>query len=151
MLVPPHGAGAPAPHVDMPADVQEDYEEARTIVDRSPRGAAALLRLAVQKLMVDLGESGNDINKDIGELVKKGLPVEVQQALDAVRVIGNESVHPGTLNLKDDVDTASALFGLLNFIVDQRISQPKKLQQLYGTLPPAKLAGIQQRDGTTAT
>jgi hypothetical protein len=146
MLWPTHAAGAPAPHIDMPDDVQFDYEEARSIVDPSPRGAAALLRLALQKLMVDLGESGKDINSDIGSPVRKGLPVEVQQALDALRVIGNESVHPGTLDLRDDRDTAVSLFGLLNFIVEQRIAQPKKLQQLYSGLPPAKLAGIQQRD-----
>lgn len=132
----------------MPEVVRADYQEARTIVDRSPRGAAALLRLALQKLMTVLGEPGNDINRDIGSLVQKGLPVEVQQALDAVRVVGNEAVHPGTLDLKDDTDTAAALFGLMNYIVDQRIAQPKKLQQLYSRLPPAKLAGIQQRDGT---
>lgn len=148
MLWPQQGGGAPAPHVDMPDDVTVDFEEARAIAARSPRGAAALLRLALQKLMVDLGEPGKDINKDIGSLVQKGLPVEVQQALDAVRVVGNEAVHPGSLDLKDDTDTASALFSLLNFIVDQRIAQPKKLQALYGALPPAKLAGIQQRDST---
>jgi hypothetical protein len=150
LLWPIHGNAAPGPHNDMPEDVKADYEEARTIAGRSPRGAAALLRLAVQKLMVDLGESGKDINRDIGSLVQKGLPVEVQQALDAVRVVGNEAVHPGKLNLNDDADTAVALFSLLNFIVDQRIAQPKKLQALYNSLPPAKLAGIQQRDSSSS-
>lgn len=96
--------------------------------------------------MRDLGEPGKDINKDIGSLVSKGLPVEVQQALDALRVIGNESVHPGSLDMTDDIDTATTLFRLLNFIVEQRITQPKKLQQLYNSLPASKLAGIQQRD-----
>lgn len=147
IMVWPHtSANAPAPHVDMPDDVRRDYAEASSIVDRSPRGAAALLRLALQKLMVDLGEAGENINDDIGALVNKGLQVDVQQALDALRVIGNEAVHPGTLDLRDDIDTAASLFGLLNFIVDQRIAQPKKLQALYSKLPPAKLAGIQQRD-----
>jgi len=52
--------------------------------------------------MVDLGESGKDINADIGNLVKKGLSPLVQKALDTVRVVGNECVHPGTMDLKDD-------------------------------------------------
>lgn len=138
--------GGPAPHADMPEDVRDDYIEAQEIVDRSPRGACALLRLGVQKLMVALGEKGKDINTDIGALVKKGLPVEVQQALDSLRVIGNNAVHPGEMDLKDDRDTALALFGVLNFIVEQRIAQPKKLQDLYGRLPAGAKASIKKRD-----
>lgn len=76
-------------------------------------------------------ESGQDINDDIGALVKKGLPVEVQQALDSLRVIGNNALHPGELDLRDDIETALALFGVMNYTVEQRIAQPKKLQALY--------------------
>jgi hypothetical protein len=143
----PEGAGgAPRAHVDMPTDAREPFDEARAVVDKSPRAAAALLRLALQQIVIFLGEPGQDLNKDIGSLVQKGLSVEVQQALDTVRVIGNESVHPGTIDMNDNADTAIALFSLVNFIVDQRISQPMRLEALYSTLPPAKLQGIEARD-----
>jgi hypothetical protein len=81
-MVLPVDVGGPRPHLEMPTDVREDYEEARSIVNRSPRGACALLRLSVQKLCKDLGEKGENINDDIAALVDKGLPVEVQEALD---------------------------------------------------------------------
>jgi hypothetical protein len=146
MLLLPPARTAPAPHVDMPKTILPDFEEARAIVSMSPRGAAALLRLSIQKLCQVLGETGTDLNADIGTLVAKGLPVQIQQALDTVRVIGNESVHPGELDLKDDIDTAHRMFGLVNMIVDDRITRPKLLADLYNALPKKKLDGIAQRD-----
>ena len=142
----PNSGNAPMPNPDMPEDIKADYEEARSIVTQSPRGAAALLRLAIQKLCRHLGKGGNDINNDIKSLVTKGLPPRVQQALDIVRVIGNEAVHPGQIDLTDDVATASTLFGLINFIVEDRITKPKEIDALYSALPQNKLDGIKARD-----
>jgi len=135
------------PHEDMPADVRTDYEEARQIPANSPRGAAALLRLGIQKLCVYLGESGKTINDDIAALVKKGLPVEIQQALDIVRVVGNNAVHPGELNASDVAAVSSALFDLVNQIIEERISRPKKLQAMFAKLPQSAQQAIKKRDG----
>jgi hypothetical protein len=148
-LVHPRIQGGPLPHPDMPEDVRQDYEEARSIVSISPRGACGLLRLGLQKLMPHLGHKGKDINTDIGNLVKQGLPVEVQQALDALRVVGNNALHPGQMDLRDDRATAEALFGWLNFIVEQRIAQPKRLEELYGRLPQDARDAIDKRDAST--
>jgi hypothetical protein len=137
---------APAPNQDLPDDVRLDFEEAGRIVQLSPRGAAALLRLAIQKLCKELGEKGKNIDEDIAALVKKGLNVRIQQALDIVRVIGNEAVHPGSIDLRDDVQTATKLFDLVNIIAETMISQPKHIEALYNGLPPSKLAGIEARD-----
>ncbi|AKB36128.1 hypothetical protein MSSAC_1538 [Methanosarcina siciliae C2J] len=137
---------APLPSDDMPEDVKADYTEAASIVEASPRASSALLRLALQKLMPHIGERGQKIDEDIGSLVKKGLPTKIQQSLDLVRVIGNESVHPGQLDLKDDKDTAYILFGLLNYIVQDRITNPKEIDALYSKLPQKKLDGINNRD-----
>jgi predicted RNA-binding Zn-ribbon protein involved in translation (DUF1610 family) len=145
LLYPPTMTG-PAPNGDLSADVMRDYEEARAILDRSPRGAAALLRLAVEKICIELGAGGDNINKRIADLVSKGLPEEVQQALDAVRVIGNEAVHPGQLDLRDDRDTAMALFSLVNFIVEDRVTRPRQRSAIYGMIPPDKRRAIEARN-----
>lgn len=145
-LVFPFNKDGPPHHSDMPADVARDYEEARTILKMSPRGAAALLRLCVQKLCDELGQRGKKIDTAIAALVAEGLPPMVGEALDAVRVIGNESVHPGKMDLRDDQETALKLFGLVNMIVDRMISHPKQVQAIYGTLPPEKRDAIDKRN-----
>ena len=148
-LVYPVASPAPRPNLDLPSDIQDDFSEAREIVTSSPRGAAALLRLCIQKLCKHLGEQGKNINADIAELVKKGLPIKVQQALDTVRVVGNNAVHPGQIDLKDDVDTANALFHLVNLIAEVMISQPKHVDELYHNLiPSSQRDAIVRRDAT---
>lgn len=145
-LIYPTPMSGPPPNSDLPAEVLRDYEEAGRIVGQSPRGAAALLRLAIEKLCKFLGEDGKNINDDIARLVKKGLSPVVQRSLDAVRVIGNEAVHPGKLDLKDDTDAAISLFQLVNIIAQQMISNPKHADEVYATLPESKRKEIEKRD-----
>jgi hypothetical protein len=133
----------------MPAAVKGDFEEAASILDKSPRGAAALLRLCVQKLMVHLGERAKDLNEDIASQVRKGLEAEVQQALDIVRVVGNNAVHPGQIDV-DDKATAMTLFELVNMIVERRIAAPEKLKTLFSQLPLTALNQIEKRDAPFA-
>lgn len=144
----PIASNAPFPTEDMSEDVKEEFSEAREIVNRSPRSACALLRLAVQKLMPHLGEKGGNLNEDIGSLVKKGLPKKIQKALDSVRVIGNNAVHPGQIDLKDDTQTASRLFELVNIIVDVMITQPKKIEDVYKKIPESAKEAIKKRDSS---
>ncbi len=146
-LVWPRQGTAPLPNPDLPKDVREDYEEASTILDLSPRGAAALLRLGIQKLCRHLGEPGDNINDDIAALVRKSLDPRVQQALDVVRVVGNNAVHPGQIDLKDDRATAEKLFGLVNLITEIMISQPKHVASMFDGLPEPARKAIEKRDG----
>lgn len=146
LLLYPRTASVQVPHPEMPEDVRKEYDEAASIIDASPRGAGALLRLALQKLMPHLGEEGKNINEDIASLVAKGLDPDVQQALDALRVIGNNAVHPGELDLRDDTATVGAMFGVLNFIIEERIARPKKLEALYLALPEGARQAIDRRD-----
>jgi hypothetical protein len=145
-LIYPIVGPAEMPNPDMPEEIQADYDEANSIANISPRGAAALLRLAIQKLCKHLGKPGKTINEDIAALVADGLPPKVQQALDSVRVIGNEAVHPGTIDLRDDPSIVAQLFKLTNFIVQKLITEPKEIDGIYGGLPKHKRKEIERRD-----
>ena len=134
------------PNEDLSELVRQLYDEARSIVTDSPKGAAALLRLCIQHLCIELGESGKDLDSAIANLVSKGLNPMVQKALDVVRVIGNESVHPGEIDLNDKKETAVKLFGLVNLITEQMISHPKHVQELYEELPEKKRESIEKRN-----
>jgi hypothetical protein len=135
------------PNNDLGGDIISDYIEAASILSLSPRGSAAILRLAIQKLCKKLGYSGKNINDDIAAMVDKGLNKTVQEALDIMRVVGNNAVHPGELDIKDDKDTASHLFSLINFIAESMISNPNKITGLYNNLVPQKAKdAIQKRD-----
>ena len=144
-MIYPEDSGVPLPNPDLSKDIIDDYNEASSILNKSPRGAAALLRLAIQKLCNKLGEKG-DLDESIANLVKKGLPIKIQQALDIVRVIGNNAVHPGQIDLKDNRDTALQLFNLINVIAQVIISEPKEIERIYQSLPKSTKDAIEKRD-----
>lgn len=147
MVYPKQTSVAP-PNKDMEQEIQDLYLEASTIVVDSPKGATALLRLALQLLLKQLGKSGKNINNDIKELVAEGLSSRIQQALDLLRVVGNNAVHPGQINLDDGKDIALKLFHVLNFIADEMITKPKELELLYAdVVPDETIQHINERDG----
>ena len=144
-MVYPDTGSAPVPNPEMPDEVKALYLEAAAIQAKSPRGAGALLRLAIQVLSVTLGEKGKNINADIKSMVSKGLPEIVQQSLDVVRVTGNNAVHPGQIDT-DDPAVVAKLFDLVNIIVEYMIAMPKKVSGLYSDLPAAARDAIVDRD-----
>lgn len=136
------------PNDDLNDEIKSLYLEATKIYVDSPKGATALLRLALQKLLLQIGKEGKNINQDIKELVASGLSVKIQQALDLLRVVGNHAVHPGQINLDDNSEIALKLFQILNLIANELISKPKEIQNLYNDIVPKETKEhINQRDG----
>ncbi|MGU3349973.1 DUF4145 domain-containing protein [Pseudomonas monsensis] len=137
-LIFPFKCVAPQVADDMPEHIKVDFEEARQVFAHSPRAAAALLRLCVQKLCQELLGKKGEIHKQIGELVEKGLPSRVLKAFDTIRIFGNESVHPGLVDLNDTPEVALALFSLLNMAVRHCITEEKELEAIRALTPEAK-------------
>jgi hypothetical protein len=146
-LVDPIISDAPHASDDMPEDVKADYEEARLVVNYSTRAAAALLRLSLQKLCRYLGEPGNQIDTDIRSLAKKpGFGEQLIRAADTLRITGNNAVHPGEMS-EDDIDNISnGLFDLLNLIVNSGITQPKRWDAMYDSLPEKTRKAAEKKD-----
>lgn len=134
------------PNEDLNAVIKKLYAEAAEVKDISPRSAAALLRLALQELCKQLGEDGKNINDNISNLVRKGLPLCVQKALDSVRIIGNNAVHPGEINVDDNIEIVNKLFGIINFIADQTITREKEINAFYANLPEKSREAVEKRD-----
>lgn len=150
VMLEPFNSTIQMPNEDMPDDIKDLYNEARDIVNKSPKGACALLRLALQMFCDTLVPGNKNINDKIGELVKNGLSPLLQQAFDLVRIVGNNAVHPGEINIDDNPDVAFKLFELVNFITDEMITKPKAFNQFYNsTMPQASKNAIAKRDNKT--
>lgn len=79
-------------------------------------------------------------------MVGNGIPKEIEQALDGMRVIGNEAIHPGVIDVEENPEIVAALFRVLNFIVDRMITQKNDINDIYKHIPPNKLDGIIERN-----
>lgn len=145
-MVYPHQVKAPAIHQDLPEVCRADFEEARLVCGVSPRGAAALLRLCLQKLLGYIGGKGEHIDTDIKILVAAGLDPHIQQALDVIRVTGNNAVHPLDMAPEDVVENVPVLFEMINLIVDERISRQKNINERFARLPEKARLAIEKRD-----
>lgn len=152
LMVSPRTGIALPPQADMPDDVKDLYEEARTVADLSPRSAAALLRTALETLTREHLGLKAGLNDAIAELVRQGrLDAELQRAMDLLRVTGNGAVHPSELQLDDSLPEAEALFELLNLIVERLVSVPKRIERLYNDLPETRRQQIDARDTRDAS
>lgn len=150
MVYPILASIAPLPVDFMPDSVRADYDEAREVLASSPRSACALLRLCVQKICIHLGKPGKSINNDIGELVKEGLSERLQRALDTVRVVGNNAVHPGEISVEDNPDLARFMFDLVNLVTDDLIGKYRRLDRAFEALPDGAKESISVRDKPTS-
>jgi len=101
--------------------VEQDVEEAAAILNKSPRGATALMRVCIQKLVPLLKQDGNSLNDYISSLVRKGLEVEIQQAMEVLQVLRSDPAQLTNFDLQEDKGMAIRLFDTLKAILERRM------------------------------
>ena len=66
--------------------------------------------------------------------------------MDILRIIGNNAVHPGEINIEEDPEKVLKLFELLNFIAEKMITEPKEISSFYDDLPEGSKEAVEKRD-----
>jgi hypothetical protein len=113
-------------------------------LEASPRGAAALLRLTIEKLCNELGVGAESLKDDTPLFVRQHVDTRVQKVLDAARMIDGNAVRPDEIDLQDDRATAERLSSLVNLICEKMIMEPTHLQAVYTRLREGSQTEIDQ-------
>ena len=144
MLFPDVGS-YPPPNNDMPDNVKGIYREAATIANKSPRAAAAILRVALQKLCKELKCPSDKLYEQISDLLEdEKVPSIVIDAMEVIRLVGNDAAHPDRFGIDVDrnLEAVHSLFEFINLIVDEMISRPKRkrgrLDKMLAKYPASK-------------
>jgi thiol-disulfide isomerase/thioredoxin len=102
-------------------EASEDFEEAAAILNKFPRGAAALTRVCIQNMMPLLEQTGKNLDENISSLVRKGLEVEIQQAMDVLQVVRKSPLQTTEFDLTEENETAKQFFNSLERILKRRM------------------------------
>lgn len=136
---------------DLPKEFIDDYHEACLVIGDSPKASAALSRRCLQNILrekanIQIFNEGagkyedqkikkGELSEEIQQVIDhSGLPAEIKEGLNVVRVIGNFAAHP--IKSKQtgeivDVEPGEAEWNLdvLESLFDYYFVQPKVIYQ----------------------
>lgn len=133
-------------HEMMPPTAREEFDEAAKVFRDSPRAGCALLRTCLEKICADRGHIKGTLFARAGSLVSEMSSLHGRQAVDIVRVFGNESIHPGKMEANDIAENAERMFDAINLIVEEVYDRPARFSQLFEKLSPSQRREIERRD-----
>jgi hypothetical protein len=138
-------SNVPERSADLPPNVASLYDEAAAVLPHSRRAAAARCRAALEQLARQLTSDLPQTVKLDGRLVALSRIVSeaTLQALNIVRHVGNTALHgekdgdeSAVMYLdEDDSSIAEVFFLALNALAEEKIAQPRRIQEMYETLP----------------
>ena len=127
----PDTSNAPLPNEDLSSEVREIYQEAASILQKSPRAAAALLRLAIEHLCKEQECKGKTLHDQIKSLAEKDHKLQkVVESLDIVRFVGNAGVHAGTIQINENPDIVEGMFALINYAANQLLTAQREQEEI---------------------
>ena len=141
-LIVPDSGDAPLPNEDLSDGIKADYMEAASVLQKSPRAAAALLRLALQKLCKQLGGKGKHIQAGHWPAGERKRVVRPRGGCDGLRFALSATTPciRGNWTWRRR-ETATILFDLINFIAETMLTEPKKRKAFYESV-----AGFQEME-----
>ncbi|KXY80121.1 DUF4145 domain-containing protein [Bacillus cereus group sp. MYBK12-2] len=146
-IYPSNSSNYPQPHEDMPKHISKTFKEAGSVMRLSLGSSAALARLTLENLLIYLGYKDGNLNTKIGNVIKTGdIGKRTEKALDVIRVYGNSGAHSGIINLEEQTWVPSTLLKLINLVVDDLITAPKEIDDMFDAMPKGVKDGIAKRD-----
>ena len=120
-----------------PSTVIELVEEALSVEMNSPRAACTLLRVALERLLIEVDIGSGNLYKRLAALNLNETET-LFKLCEFVRVSGNESAHAGELDLKNNRETVDTLFKCIERINERFISDLALANQVYDKIPDSK-------------
>jgi hypothetical protein len=115
-----------------PKAIIGDYNEACEIKDLSPKASATLSRRSLQGMIRDFWEEKNGTLAEQIKKIKNKVDIEIWDAIDAVRKIGNIGAHmEKNIGLIIDVEPheAELLIGLIETLLEEWYINKHKRQE----------------------
>lgn len=132
----------PIPDKALSKEATDLFQEARNTYRTSAGASAALGRLALQHLLRDLGEPGENLHEEVKRLIARGVPKDVERILEAIGIQGEKSLHPGMIHLNEKKEHVPALLEVINIIADVLMQNTRKADDLL-----KKLQGEEKHEG----
>lgn len=114
-MVYPSGTGV-TPVDCMPENVKTVFLEAQSIGGISPRASAAMLRVALERLVNDVGGKGSNL---AGKIASLHLSPRLQKLCDICRAAGNEAVHHESFDFSASNEEARAMVEALSEFINR--------------------------------
>lgn len=127
----------------VPLHIQQDYIEASSICELSPKASATLSRRCLQSMIRDFwGISKSNLHQEI-EALRGTIDDEVVDTLLAVKSIGNIGAHPNNNSnvntiLDIETDEASYLLDMIEYLIDDWYVSKEKKKGLFAHLREVK-------------
>lgn len=121
----------------IPNYIIEDYQEAYSILNLSPKASATLCRRCLQEMIEDFWKiKGENLYQQI-EKLKSKTPIEQWKAISGIRSIGNIGAHmkkDSNMIIDIDNDEANKLIKLIELLLKQWYVNRHDEQELYNDI-----------------